>query len=85
MKIELRELEVEARNLGPAIAQHGTHRSPTLLTHLSLVENRIEAIESQLQGPKVEVPEVSIERIREFALSQAKNLEATLRTGSHHR
>jgi hypothetical protein len=68
MKAELRRLEVEAKNLGGAIAQYGTHRSPTLIAQLSHVENRIGAIKSQLQEVEPALPEFSIGRIREFVL-----------------
>jgi len=44
LKAELRKLDIEAKNLGSAIATYGIHRSPTLLSQLELVENRMEAI-----------------------------------------
>lgn len=44
-KIELRKLEVEAKNLGAAIAEYGIRRSPTLMAQLTFVESRIEVIE----------------------------------------
>jgi site-specific DNA recombinase len=78
LKVELRKLELEARNLGGAIAQYGTHRSPTLLSELSLVEHRIEVIDGLLKESTPEVPDVPIERIREFVFQQASRLEPLL-------
>jgi hypothetical protein len=44
MKAERRKLEIEAKNVSGAIAQYGIHRSPTLLTQLSLIKNRLETL-----------------------------------------
>jgi hypothetical protein len=78
LKLELRRLEVEARHLAAAIAQFGTHRSPTLLSQLSHAEKRIVTIERHLQEAILELPNVLIERLREFVLQQASNLKSVL-------
>ncbi len=78
LKADLRRLEVEARNLGGAIAQYGTHRSPTLLSQLSHVENRIDTISRELEEPESEIPDVPIEHIRKVVLQKAKDLEEIL-------
>jgi site-specific DNA recombinase len=78
LKADLRKLEIEARNLSGAIAQYGTHRSPTLLTQLSHVENRIDTITRELEEPVSEIPDVPIEHIREIVLQKAKDLEDIL-------
>lgn len=75
LKASLRKLEIEARNLSSAIAKYGTHKSPILLTQFSLVENRIDTITHELQAPELVIPDVPIERIREFVLEKAKDLE----------
>jgi hypothetical protein len=78
LKADLRKLEIEARNLSGAIAQYGTHRSPTLLTQLSHVENRIDTITRELEEPASVIPDVPIEHIREIVLQKAKDLEDIL-------
>jgi site-specific DNA recombinase len=78
MKVELRKLEVEARNLGGAIAEYGIRRSPTLMAQLTFVENRIEVIDRQLKEVQPEPPKVSTERVREFVLQKASELETIL-------
>jgi hypothetical protein len=78
MKVELRKLEVEARNLGAGIAEYGIRRSPTLIAQLTFVENRIETIDRQLKEVQPEPPKVSTERVREFVLQRASELEMIL-------
>jgi hypothetical protein len=78
LKAEVRRLEVEARNLANAIAAHGHHQSPTLLSRLSLVENRMDAIRRQLDVPQFQPPVIPIEEIRRFVLVSAQELEASL-------
>lgn len=77
-KIELHKLEVEAKNLGSAIAEYGIRRSPTLIAQLTFVENRIEVIEGHLKEIQPELPKVSTERVREFVLQRASELETIL-------
>ena len=77
-KIELHKLEVEAKNLGAAIAEYGIRRSPTLIAQLTFVENRIEVIEGHLKEIQPELPKVSTERVREFVLQRASELETIL-------
>ena len=77
-RAELRKLEAEARNLSGAIAEYGHHKSPSLLAQLSFVEDRIERIRRQLDDETPEPPNIPIDRIREFVLRQAANLETIL-------
>jgi site-specific DNA recombinase len=83
LSIELRRLENEARHLADAIARYGTDRSPALLSELSLRENRIETINTLLEESMPELPDVPIERIREFVLQQSTNLESVLMGDRH--
>ena len=71
-------LENEARNLSSAIAEYGTRRSPTLLAQLTFVGNRIETIDLQLHKVQPEPPNVPIERVREFVLERAADLQKIL-------
>jgi site-specific DNA recombinase len=78
LKTELRKLEIEARNLGTAIAEYGIRRSPTLLAQLTFVEDRIERIDRQIHEVQPEPPKVPTERVREFVLERAAELETIL-------
>jgi len=78
LQIELKKLELEAHNLGVAIAQFGIHHSPTLLSQLSSVEDRIATIDNNLQEARPNPPNVPIERIREFVTRQASKLKSLL-------
>jgi site-specific DNA recombinase len=78
LKAEFRKLEIEARHLAKAIAQYGSHRSPTLLAQLSHTEERIATIERNLKEPIHDLPNVPIERIRAFVFQQASNLKSVL-------
>ena len=79
LKLELRRLETQAHNLVLGIKMYGPQQSPTLTAELSVVENRIEAIRSQLKVPESPITtKVPIERIREFVSRKSHDLEAVL-------
>ncbi len=63
LKNELRKIETEARNLSGAIAEFGNHKSPTLLSQLGYVENRIEEFRQKLQQNNPEPELVPLERV----------------------
>jgi cytochrome c-type biogenesis protein CcmH/NrfG len=65
--------------MAKAIALYGsTNRSSALVAELVEVEHRLEAFRQQLQEKTVDLPDLPIERIREFVLRQATNLKSVL-------
>lgn len=78
LKTELRKLETEARNLGGAIADFGSHKSPTLLSQLGYVEDRIEALKQKLEQNIAEPRLVPLDRVRHLVLQQADRLLSVL-------
>jgi hypothetical protein len=65
--------------MAKAIALYGsTNRSSALVAELVEVEHRLEAFRQQLQEKTVDLPDLPIERIREFVLWQATNLKSVL-------
>jgi DNA invertase Pin-like site-specific DNA recombinase len=78
LKAELRKLQIEARNLGTAIAEYGIRRSPTLMAQLTFVENRIETIEGQINESQPVPTLISPEKVREFVLGRASELQTIL-------
>ena len=80
LRAERRKLDGNARNLVSAIAENGTRESPSLLSELAHIERRIEII-NKLLGETTrtaKLPDVPIERIREFVQRQASNMSTLL-------
>jgi site-specific DNA recombinase len=78
LKSELRKLETEASNLGGAIAEFGSHRSPTLLSRLGYVEDQIGVVRGRLEVDFPEPQPVPIDRLRHFVLEQSERLKSVL-------
>jgi site-specific DNA recombinase len=78
LQIELRRIEKEINNLLDSLKRLGADFEPSIGPELRRLQDRKEAIKSQVNIPEIKMPQISKEQVRRFVLEKTKCLEAVL-------